>query len=80
MSAAAALRRALLFSAIFASFLVPARCLGETGDQLPAKATQELPPELASLLRSKKMPKHSPIILRVFKEEAELEHTELLET
>src|SRR5262249_41667974 len=40
---------------------------------LPAKATKELPPELLSLLRQKKMPKHSPIILRIFKEEAELE-------
>lgn len=40
---------------------------------LPAKATRELPPELLALLREKRMPKHSPIVLRVFKEEAELE-------
>ena len=41
--------------------------------ELPAKATKELPPELLSLLRQKKMPKHSPILMRIFKEEAELE-------
>jgi murein L,D-transpeptidase YafK len=40
---------------------------------LPAKATKELPRELLSLLRQKKMPKNSPIILRIFKEEAEIE-------
>ena len=32
-----------------------------------------LPPELVSLLRQKKMPTHSPILVRIFKEEAELE-------
>src|SRR5262249_30698234 len=41
--------------------------------ELPPKATKELPPELLSLLRQKKMPKHSPILMRIFKEEAELE-------
>ncbi len=41
--------------------------------RLPAKATKELPPELLALLRQKKMPKHSPILIRLFKEEAELE-------
>jgi murein L,D-transpeptidase YafK len=40
---------------------------------LPAKATKELPAELLSLLRQKKMPKNSPILVRIFKEEAELE-------
>ncbi|MFL9826121.1 L,D-transpeptidase family protein [Rhodoplanes sp. SY1] len=40
---------------------------------LPAKATKELPPALLALLREKRMPKQSPIVLRVFKEEAELE-------
>jgi len=40
---------------------------------LPAKATQELPAELLALLEQKKMPKSSPIVLRLFKEEAELE-------
>ena len=41
--------------------------------KLPAKATKKLPPELLSLLQQKKMPIHSPILVRVFKEEAELE-------
>jgi murein L,D-transpeptidase YafK len=41
--------------------------------QLPARATKELPPELLALLRQKNMPKHSPILVRIFKEEAELE-------
>jgi murein L,D-transpeptidase YafK len=70
----ATLVRALVLSAAFAGALTPVRCLGEDGNQLPEKATKELSsPELLSLLRQKKMPKHSPIILRVFKEEAELE-------
>jgi murein L,D-transpeptidase YafK len=41
--------------------------------KLPAKATKKLPPELLALLQQKKMPLHSPILVRVFKEEAELE-------
>ena len=41
--------------------------------KLPAKATKKLPPELLSLLQQKNMPLHSPILVRVFKEEAELE-------
>jgi murein L,D-transpeptidase YafK len=69
----ATLFRAFVLSAALAGALTPVRCLGEDGNQLPEKATKELSPELLSLLRQKKMPKHSPIILRVFKEEAELE-------
>jgi murein L,D-transpeptidase YafK len=69
--------RALVLMAAFAAGLTPAMCLGENlgenSDRLPAKATKELPPELLSLLRQKKMPKYSPIVVRVFKEEAELE-------
>jgi len=57
----------------FFTVLSPATCLGETSNHLPAKATKELPPELLSLLRQKKMPKYSPILVRLFKEEAELE-------
>src|SRR5689334_559235 len=58
-------------------------CLGEDSNpsppkatkatKLPAKATKKLPPELLALLRQKKMPERSPILVRVFKEEAELE-------
>jgi murein L,D-transpeptidase YafK len=63
--------RALVLAAAFAAALTP--CLGEDSNQLPTRATKELPPELLSLLRQKKMPKHSPILVRIFKEEAELE-------
>ena len=73
--------RALVLTAAFAAALTPVTCLGEDSNQspakvakpLPAKATKELPPELLSLLRQRKMPKHSPILVRIFKEEAELE-------
>jgi murein L,D-transpeptidase YafK len=65
--------RALVLMAVFAAGLTPVTCLGETANPLPAKATRELPPELLALLRQKKMPKYSPIVMRVFKEEAELE-------
>src|SRR5438128_1370871 len=65
--------RALVLTAAFAAALTPVTCLGESSNRLPTKATQELPPELLSLLRQKKMPKHSPILVRLFKEEAELE-------
>ncbi|MBV8240179.1 MAG: hypothetical protein JOY75_05240, partial [Hyphomicrobiales bacterium] len=69
--------RALVLAAAFAAALTPVAwpvtCLGEDGNQLPPRATKELPPALLALLRQKKMPKHSPILLRIFKEEAELE-------
>jgi murein L,D-transpeptidase YafK len=72
--------RALVLTAAFAAALTPVPCIGENSDQLPAKAiklpakaTKKLPPELLSLLQQKKMPIHSPILVRVFKEEAELE-------
>ena len=73
---------ALVLAAAFAAGLTPAMGQGETGKAvvqpplvkpLPAKATKELPPELLALLDQKKMPKNSPIVLRLFKEEAELE-------
>src|SRR3954449_12816687 len=72
--------RALVLTAAFAAALTPVTCLGENSDplpakatKLPAKATKKLPPELLALLREKKMPIQSPILVRVFKEEAELE-------
>jgi murein L,D-transpeptidase YafK len=94
LTCATPVRALLLSAALFASALTPVRCLGEDGTLSPArsaaqdKATQELPPELLSLLQQKSMPKHSPIILRVFKEESELEvwkqdttgHFQLLKT
>jgi murein L,D-transpeptidase YafK len=65
--------RAIVLSAVFAAALTPVRCFGEAGNQLRQNAAKELSPELLSTLLQKKMPKHSPIILRVFKEESELE-------
>jgi murein L,D-transpeptidase YafK len=84
----ATLVRALVLSAAFAGFLMPGRCLGEDANPLPEKATKELPPAMLLLLQQKHMPKYSPIILRVFKEEAEIEvwkqdttrHFQLLKT
>jgi murein L,D-transpeptidase YafK len=69
----AAFLRALLISAAIACVLAPARGFGQDSKPLPEKATRELPPQLLALLRQRKMPKHSPVILRIFKEEAELE-------
>ncbi len=78
--------RALVLTAALAAAATPVACLAQTGTEkpgdkstekkaptLPAKATKELPPELLGLFRQKKMPKNSPILLRIFKEEAELE-------
>jgi murein L,D-transpeptidase YafK len=65
--------RALVLTAVISAGLAPVTCLSENSHRLPNKATKELPPELLSLLRQKKMPKYSPIVVRVFKEEAELE-------
>src|SRR4051794_6725536 len=64
---------ALVLAAAFAAGLTPAKCLDENSSRLPTKATKELPSELLSLFRQKKMRKHSPILVRLFKEEAELE-------
>ena len=72
MIRAMVLRAAVLIAALGAG-LTPVTCLGESSNRLPAKATKELPPELLALLREKKMPKDSPIVVRLFKEEAELE-------
>lgn len=69
----AMVRRTLVLAAAFAAGLTPAMGQGDSSKPLPAKATKELPAELLALLEQKKMPKHSPIVLRVFKEESELE-------
>jgi murein L,D-transpeptidase YafK len=52
--------------------LAPYRGFAEDGNQLPTKATKELPPQLLSLLPQRNMPKRSPILIRIFKEESEL--------
>jgi murein L,D-transpeptidase YafK len=68
----ATLIRALAVWAALVCVAVPAVCFAEEA-ALPEKATRELPPALQALMRQKKMPKHSPVILRIFKEEGELE-------
>jgi murein L,D-transpeptidase YafK len=71
-----ALIRAALVRAIFLSIavsLAPFQGLAEDGNQSSSKANKELPPQLLSLLLQRNMPKRSPILIRIFKEESELE-------
>jgi len=65
--------RAICLSIALLSILAPYRGLAEDGNQLPTKATQEVSHELRSLFQQKNMSKHSPILMRLFKEESELE-------
>jgi len=66
--------RVLATSALLAAgALVLAGCYGEEGYQLPTRAMKELSPEMLSLLQQKNMPKDSPVLVRIFKEESELE-------
>ena len=69
----AALVRAIFLSIAIFGTLAPYRGLAEDGNQLSIKANKELPPQLLSLLLQKNMPKRSPILIRIFKEESELE-------
>ena len=69
----ATLVRAIFLSIAFFGILTPYRGLAEDGIQLPTKANKELPPQLLSLLLQRNMPKRSPILIRIFKEESELE-------
>src|ERR1700723_1010051 len=65
--------RVLLTSAALAGALALAGCYGDDGYQLPTRAMKELSPEMLTLLDQKNMPKESPILIRIFKEESELE-------
>jgi murein L,D-transpeptidase YafK len=69
----ATLARALMASAVIAAALTLAGCYGEDGYQLPTRAMKELSPEMVALLQQKNMPKESPVLVRIFKEESELE-------
>jgi murein L,D-transpeptidase YafK len=66
-------RRALSALAIFAGALALAGCDTDSVYQLPTRAMKELSPEMITLLTQKEMPKDSPILVRIFKEESELE-------
>src|SRR6202142_1708469 len=65
--------RTLTTSAVLAGALALAGCYGDEGYQLPTRAMKELSPEMLALLDQKNMPKDSPILVRIFKEESELE-------
>jgi murein L,D-transpeptidase YafK len=65
--------RALTASAVIAGALTLAGCYGDDGYQLPTRAMKELSPEMLTLLDQKNMPKDSPVLIRIFKEESELE-------
>jgi murein L,D-transpeptidase YafK len=69
----ASLVRALMAAAVLAGALALAGCYGDDGYQLPTRAMKELSPEMLTLLDQKNMPKDSPILVRLFKEESELE-------
>jgi murein L,D-transpeptidase YafK len=65
--------RVVATSAALACAFALAGCYGDEGYQLPARAMKELSPEMLALLQQRNMPKESPILVRVFKEESELE-------
>jgi murein L,D-transpeptidase YafK len=69
----ASLVRALTVSGIIAGSLALAGCYGEDGYQLPTRAMKALSPQMLTLLDQKNMPKETPILVRIFKEESELE-------
>jgi murein L,D-transpeptidase YafK len=85
---------ALVLTTAFAAALTPVQCqtaapaTPTATPPLPAKATKELPRDLLALINKKKMPKFSPVLMRIFKEEAEIEvwkqdatgHFQLLKT
>jgi murein L,D-transpeptidase YafK len=65
--------RALMASAVFAAMLALGGCYTQDGYNLPTQASKELSPEMVADLERKNMPKDSPILIRIFKEESELE-------
>jgi len=65
--------RALVASAVLAGVLALAGCDTDGVYQLPTKAMKALSPDMVALLEQKNMPKDSPILVRIFKEESELE-------
>ena len=65
--------RALMTLAVLAGALALGGCLADEGYEMPSKAMKELSPQMLAQLQAKNMPKESPILVRIFKEESELE-------
>src|SRR5579862_385596 len=70
---APSLRVLLTSVAVAAASLALAGCYEDDGYQLPTQAMKELSPQMLASLEQKGMPKDSPILVRIFKEESELE-------
>jgi murein L,D-transpeptidase YafK len=66
-------RRVLMTLAVLATAVALGGCFGEEGYDLPTRAMKELSPQMLAQLQAKNMPKDSPILVRLFKEESELE-------
>jgi murein L,D-transpeptidase YafK len=65
--------RILLSLLLVAGTLALGGCFGPDSYEIPSRAMKELSPEMVALLQKKDMPKDSPILIRLFKEESELE-------
>jgi murein L,D-transpeptidase YafK len=66
--------RVLMASAVVAAVSALGGCYTQDGGyDIPSRATKELSPEMEAALARKNMPKDSPILVRLFKEESELE-------
>ena len=65
--------RMLLASAATAAAIALAGCETETLTKSSLRANQPLPPKLVAAIEQKGMLKETPILVRIFKEEAELE-------
>jgi len=63
--------RAVAAAALFS--LTLAGCFSESMYSMNEKASRQLSPEMVSLIEKKGMTKESPILVRIFKEESELE-------
>jgi|EndMetStandDraft_9_1072997.scaffolds.fasta_scaffold07026_2 murein L,D-transpeptidase YafK len=67
------MRVVLRFALVTTASLMLAGCLGLGGDSGVLPAMKQLPPEAQVLLATKGMKQESPIFVRIFKEESELE-------
>ncbi|MBS7545384.1 murein L,D-transpeptidase [Ancylobacter oerskovii] len=65
--------RALMLAGAAAAALALAGCTGDGGPSVNAKAMKALSPQTLALISEKGMTKDSPIVVRIFKEESELE-------